>query len=167
MSILETLFLYEPLQAWSSNLGKRLIKSPKIHLVDTGLTAALSGTSESRALDNALVFGPLLESFVVNELRKQISWAEQSCRLYHYRSSSGKEVDAVLETTDGRIVGIEVKAAGSVRSSDFRGLHSLAEDSADTFVNGIILYDGKSSVGFGERLAAVPISALWEAARSR
>jgi hypothetical protein len=166
MSILETLFLYEPLQAWSSNLGKRLIKSPKIHLVDTGLTAALSGTSESRALDNALVFGPLLESFVVNELRKQISWAEQSCRLYHYRSSSGKEVDAVLETTDGRIGGIEVKAAGSVRSSDFRGLHSLAEDSADTFVNGIILYDGDSSVGFGERLAAVPISALWEAARS-
>ncbi|MDY7027112.1 MAG: ATP-binding protein [Spirochaetota bacterium] len=167
MKILEILFLYQPLEAWSSNRGKRLIKSPKIHLVDTGLTAALAGVSESRVFKDNLVFGPLLESFVINELRKQMSWAEQSCRLYHYRSSSGREVDAVLETTDGRIVGIEVKAAASVKYPDFRGLQSLEEDAGDNFVHGIILYDGKLSVGFGDRLAAVPISALWEAGRSR
>jgi hypothetical protein len=167
MKILETLFLYEPLQAWSSNIGKRLIKSPKIHLVDTGLTAALAGVNEARALEDNLVFGPLLESFVITELRKQMSWAEQGCRLYHYRSSSGREVDAVLEATDGRIVGIEVKAAASVKTQDFRGLQSLEEDAGDSFVYGIILYDGKLSVGFGDRLATVPISALWEAGLSR
>jgi hypothetical protein len=167
MKILETLFLYEPLQAWSSNIGKRLIKSPKIHLVDTGLTAALAGVNEARALEDNLVFGPLLESFVITELRKQMSWAEQGCRLYHYRSSSGREVDAVLEATDGRIVGIEVKAAASVKTQDFRGLQSLEEDAGDSFVYGIILYDGNLSVGFGDRLAAVPISALWEAGLSR
>ncbi|MGC9312154.1 MAG: ATP-binding protein [Sediminispirochaetaceae bacterium] len=167
MKILEILFLYQPLEAWSSNRGKRLIKSPKIHLVDTGLTAALAGVSESRVFKDNLVFGPLLESFVINELRKQMSWAEQSCRLYHYRSSSGREVDAVLETTDGRIVGIEVKAAASVKSPDFRGLQSMKEDAGDSFVHGIILYDGNMSVGFGDRLAAVPISALWEPCYSR
>jgi len=163
MKILETLFLFEPLPAWASNRGKRLIKSPKIHLVDTGLTAAMAGVSHKRALEDPLSFGPLLESFVVNELRKQISWADQTCRLYHYRSSAGKEVDAVLESTDGRIVGIEVKASASVKSSDFRGLRSLAEDAGDKFVRGIVLYDGSMSVSFEECLAAVPVSALWAA----
>jgi len=161
IKILETIFLFEPLEAWASNRGKRLIKSPKVHLIDTGLAAMMIGLDENKAIEDQLSFGPLLESFVVNELRKQISWSACDCRLYHYRSSSGKEVDAVLEASDSRVVGIEVKSTASVKSSDFQGLRSLKDDAGVRFVRGIVFYDGKMTVNFEDNLAAVPFSALW------
>ncbi|MCF7949723.1 MAG: ATP-binding protein [Spirochaetia bacterium] len=161
LGILEKLFLFEPLPAWTSNRGKRLIKSPKVFLNDTGLASFLLGISGERFDQNDIFFGPLLESFVINELRKQCTWARTRCRLYHYRTSSGREVDVVAEASDGRLVGIEVKGRASVKPEHFRGLHALEEDAGERFVRGIILYNGKHTVSFSERMAAVPISALW------
>ena len=161
LALLETIYLVEPLLPWSTKHGKRLVKSPKIHLTDSGLAARLAGVDEARASTDGLYFGPLLETFAVNELRKQAGWSESQARVGYYRTSAGAEVDAVLETNDGRVVGVEVKAAASVGAGDFRGLRSLAEDAGDRFVRGIVLYDGKDTVAFDERFAAVPFAALW------
>ncbi|MBI4682931.1 MAG: ATP-binding protein, partial [Nitrospirae bacterium] len=107
LSLLETTFLVQPLPAWSTNRGKRLVKSPKLHLVDSGMAAQLSGVMNREHPGDRQFYGHLLETFVVMELRKQMTWNKTRCSLFYFRTSSGQEVDAVLEDIQGRIVGIE------------------------------------------------------------
>lgn len=161
LSLLEATFLLQPLPAWAANLGKRLIKSPKIHLADTGLAAFLTGHTPQRLASDTTHLGHLLESFVVSELRKQATWSEMRVSLYHYRTTAGQEVDIVLESAAGSIVGLEVKAAAAVGGRDFSGLRGLAEACGERFLRGVVLYGGDRTVSFGENLAAVPVSALW------
>ncbi|MEN8132235.1 MAG: ATP-binding protein, partial [Pseudomonadota bacterium] len=161
LSLLQATFLLQPLSAWSSNLGKRLIKSPKIHLIDSGLTAHLAGVTRQSLDRDTGFFGHLLESFIVNELRKQVGWSDSRVNLYHYRTTTGREVDILLENAAGRLVGLEVKASATVVRKDFSGLDALSEDAGNKFVRGIVLYTGEQSVSFGENFTALPISAIW------
>ena len=72
------------------------------------------------------------------------------------------EVDIVIEAADGRIAGVEVKAGATVRSRDFNGLRHLASRVGDGFAAGTVLYTGREPLSFGDRLWALPVSALWE-----
>ena len=164
--LLEATFILQPLPAWSTNLGKRLVRSPKIHLIDSGLTAHLRGESDPADLIRSPSFGPLLETFVLQELRKQLTWARVSATPYHFRTATGREVDIVLEASDRRVVGIEVKASASVGEADFGGLAALAEAAGKKFVRGVIIYLGDHVVPFGDRFWAVPIDEIWQAAGS-
>jgi predicted AAA+ superfamily ATPase len=103
----------------------------------------------------------LMENFVTMELLKQIGWSKTRPSAHHFRSSSGQEVDFVLEDQAGRIVGIEVKSSKSVGADDFRGLRVLRELAGKKFVRGIVLHDGDSTVHFDQEFASAPISALW------
>jgi predicted AAA+ superfamily ATPase len=161
LSLLQATFLFQPLPAWSSNLGKRLIKSAKIHLIDSGLTAHLTGTTSQSLGRDPVFYGHLLESFVVNELRKQLGWADRRVNIYHYRRTTGREVDILLEDAAGRLVGLEVKASATVVRKDFSGFDALSEDTGKRFLRGIVLYTGEQSVSFGENYMALPVSALW------
>lgn len=162
LALLELTFLLQPLPAWATNLGKRLVKSPKIHLVDAGLAAHLALYNRGALSRNDPLFGALLETFVVAELSKQAGWSPLRPSLYHFRTVAGREVDAVLEAGGGRVVGIEVKASTSVSAGDFAGLRALAAEAGEGFVRGVLLYGGDTLLPFGESMAAVPISALWE-----
>jgi hypothetical protein len=73
-------------------------------------------------------------------------------------------MDAVLENRRGQVVGIEVKAASMVGLDDFRGLRRLAERLGDDFIAGLVLYTGTATLPFGEKLCAMPVSALWQVA---
>lgn len=95
-------------------------------------------------------------------MRRQASWYEEDVRFHHFRDRDGLEVDMVLEGEGGKIVGVEVKASATVTSADFRGLRKLKGASGKRFSAGVVVYDGESSVGFGDGLFAVPIRALWE-----
>lgn len=161
LSLLEAAFLFQLLPAWSANLGKRLVKSPKIHLADTGLAAFLTGQTPERLASDPTYLGRLWETFVVNELRKQATWSEVRVGLFHYRTTTGQEVDVVLENAAGYLAGIEIKAATTVVGKDFSGLKALAEDGGGRFVRGIILYGGDQVAAFGDQLVAVPLPALW------
>jgi predicted AAA+ superfamily ATPase len=108
LTLLEVTFLVQLLPAWFTNVGKRLVKSPKVLLVDTGLTLHLAGADAHRLREDRALLGPLLESFVVMEVRKQCAWSRTQPELYHFRPAHGREVDLVLETADGRIAGVEV-----------------------------------------------------------
>jgi len=79
----------------------------------------------------------------------------------HYRTRDQVEVDLVLER-QRQVVAIEVKASATVRSADFRGLRHLASRLGEDFVVGVVLYLGQDTLPFGERLRAMPVSALWE-----
>ncbi len=162
LAMLETAFLYQPLPAWSGNLSKRLVKSPKIHLLDSGLASHLAGLENEAELAQSPLAGPMLESFIVGEIRKQLGWSHTQARMYHFRTSAGREVDLILERSGGGIVGIEVKSAAKVGLRDFAGLQTLAEASGKKFIHGIVLYTGNTVLPFGDRMLAVPISALWE-----
>ena len=74
----------------------------------------------------------------------------------------GAEVDLVLESRSGLIAGLEIKASSTARAEDFRGLRILADRLGDQFAGGAVIYTGRETVAFGERLAAIPMSALWE-----
>jgi len=161
LSLLHATFLFQPLPAWSSNLGKRLIKSPKIHLIDSGLTAHLAGVTRQSLDRDPLLFGHLFENFVVNELRKQTGWSDSRVNLHHYRTTTGREADILLEDAAGRLVGLEVKASATVVRKDFSGFDALSEDTRRQFVRGIVLYTGEQSVAFGENYMALPVSAMW------
>ena len=161
LALLQTTFLIRLVPAWSANLGKRLVKSPKVLLCDTGLAAHLAGIEREGLAADRSRFGPLLENFVGVELLKIASWSELDVKVYHYRTSSGREIDFLIEDRQGRVVAIEVKASATVKSGDFAAISSLADALGPRLVNGVVLYTGEQVVPFGERLTAVPISMLW------
>lgn len=162
ITLLERVFLLEHLPPWHSNRLSRLIKSPKLHMGDTGTAAALLGLDGSALWKDRALFGQLLETFVFQELRRQASWHEATFAFYHFRDKDGAEVDIVLERGVQAVAGIEVKAAATVTEADFRGLRKLQAAAGERFVAGVVLYDGESSVGFGPGFFAAPIRTLWE-----
>ena len=106
-------------------------------------------------------FGPVLETFVLGELLKLASWADDRYAFSHFRDKERNEVDIVIEDGFGRIVGVEVKASATVSQRDFAGLRRLASATRDSFALGLVLYDHDHVVPFGERMAAAPLSTLW------
>ncbi len=161
LALLETLFMVVRLPAWERNLGKRMTKAPKVFLTDCGMLAHLLSYSE-KGLDNLPGLpGGLVESFVLAELLKHLSFTSERLTLWHYRTQSNIEVDFVLENRQGQLTGIEVKASGSVDYAAFKGLRHLQETEPDKFVRGIVLYAGREVVPFGEKLFAVPLSVWW------
>jgi predicted AAA+ superfamily ATPase len=159
--LLEALFLIWFLPAWSGNLGKRLVKSPKIHVCDSGLACHLCGADAQRLTDDSAMAGRLLESFVAGELLKQSSWTQHPVSLYHYRSQNGEEVDVVLEDRAGRVAAVEVKLVAGVTARDIRGLASLRAALGDHFVRGVVVYAGQEVIPMGDRIFAVPIGMLF------
>lgn len=163
LSLLEATYLIHTLPAWSSNLGLRLIKSPKLLFTDTGLAASLMGLDAKRLENEPHLIGSLLENFAAMELVKLSSWSQTQPTLFHFRTTAQQEVDLVLESPSGHIVGVEVKASATVGPSDFKGLRALAEmGGKERFVRGLVLYTGDQIVPFGENLAAVPLASLWK-----
>jgi predicted AAA+ superfamily ATPase len=159
--ILEQLFLVHRLSPWFNNRLKRLIKTPKLHFLDSGLLAAIQGLTAERIARDRSAYGALLETFVVSEVVKLTSWREESHTLHHYRDKDQDEVDIIVEDERGAMVGIEVKASATVRVSDFKGIRKLLKIRGDDLKLGVVLYDGTQIVPFGDRLFAAPISCLW------
>ena len=155
------MFLVHRLPAWSPNLGKRLVKAPKLHPVDTGLACHLIGADARRLNEDRPLLGRMLETLVVGELRKQLSWTDPRTALYHFRTATGSEVDVVLEKPDGSVAGIEVKASASAAASDFVALQALRDQLGKRFKAGIVLYLGDQIVPFGDDLVLVPLPHLW------
>jgi predicted AAA+ superfamily ATPase len=161
MTLLSRIFLVDELPPWQSNRMKRLIKTPKLHMGDTGLACSLLGLDAESLWEDRATFGRLLETFVYQELRRQASWREEAVTFYHFRNKDKVEVDMVLESS-GRVAAVEVKAAATVSGDDFNGMRKVQYAVGTLFVAGVVLYDGDAVVPFGKALYAVPISSLWE-----
>ena len=162
VAVLERLFLVRRLRAWRRNPANRLVTSSKVHLLDSGLAAALAGLSAAHWLSGRDRMGHLLESFVVQQLVAQASWTDPDLRFWHYRDKDQVEVDVVV-TRGGQTWGVEVKAAATIGSGDGRGLRRLADRCGDDFQTGVLLYAGRDVLPLGDRrMLAVPLSELWE-----
>lgn len=162
LSLLAKMFLLGKIPAWHSNQKKRLIKTPKLHIGDTGIACALMNLNPSALTYDTSQFGHILETFVFQELRRQASGHKKPHDFFHYREKDGTEVDIVIQRGAFDLAGIEVKASTTVSNRDFRSLRKLKTVAGKHFAGGALVYRGDRSLSFGDGLHAVPLRALWE-----
>lgn len=160
-ALLEGTFLVQLLRPWARNLGKRVIQTPKVYLTDSGLLAYSLGATVDRLKAEGTLTGAVLENFVMMELRKQCAWSTARPEMFFWRTTSGAEVDFVLEDRAGKVVGLEVKASATLGSQDARGLRELADTVGKNWLRGVVLYAGRDIVPFASNLHGIPMTALW------
>lgn len=161
VSVLERLFLVKTIAPWHSNALSRLIKRPKLHFLDSGLLASLREDTLARLNRDKSRFGALLECFCVAEILKLASWSKTRVTVSHFRTKEQDEVDIVLQDGAGRIVGLEIKAAATLKPKNFSGLRKLEEAAGPRFVRGLILHDHDRVTPVSEKLQSAPVSSLW------
>lgn len=161
VGVFEQMYLLRRIEVWASNGLSRMVKTPKLQFIDSGLLSTLIDLIPAVIQRDRNRFGHVLETFVYGELLKHAMTAEGDYQLLYYRDHDQVEVDIVVENAGGQLVGVEIKAAASVKEGDLRGLKRLASIAQDRFRLGVILYDGTETLPVGERLWAVPISTLW------
>jgi predicted AAA+ superfamily ATPase len=161
LALFDALYLTVGLPPWSDNLGKRLVKTAKLYLNDAGLLAHLLGVDAEALERQPVIKGALVENFVVMELMKLAACSQARPSLFHFRTSAGQEVDVVMENRRRELVGVEIKAAATVTDRDFRGLRSFAALVGKRLRAGVLLYAGRETLPFGDRMWAAPIEALW------
>lgn len=164
MEILELMFIIRRLHPYMRNSAKRaVVGMPKLHFVDTGLACHLLGLKKSETIHTSQFFGGLVENFVFSELLKHATWSEEDVNFYHFRDTARHELDLVIERSDGKVIGVEVKASMTVKPEDFSGLSIFAEYTRDKFLHGILFYSGDKVLPFRINetvFHAVPISSL-------
>jgi len=163
LGVFEQMYLLKRVDVWARNRLKRVAKTPKLQFIDAGLLAALLDLSAEEVQRDRTRFGNALETFVFAELLKHTTTAEGDYRLLHYRDADQVEVDVVIENAAGQLVGVEIKAAATVKPSDLRGLKKLASLAGSQFKLGVLLYDGAETLPLGDGIWAVPMSTLWGA----
>jgi predicted AAA+ superfamily ATPase len=161
-ALFQRMFVLDIVPAWFSNRIKRLVKTPKRYLVDPALVAAVLGLGREAILYGPDMLGRLMDTFVAAQLRSELAVSNLGPRLYHLRDEHGRrEVDLVIETASGKLIGIEVKASATVTASDARHLAWLRDETGDAFAAGIVLHTGPHVFPLGDRLIAAPVSSLW------
>ncbi len=165
LSLLKKMFLVETLPAWHNNRVKRLIKTPKLHLSDTGIACALMDLDQRALVSDRSLLGHVLETFVLQELQRQASGHKESHKFFHYREKMDKEteVDIVIQRGAFNLAGVEVKASATLNKSDFHGLRRLKAVAGKHFACGVLVYNGETSGKIDDKLYAVPLRSLWEA----
>ncbi len=160
--LLESLFLTLSIPAWSKNLGKRLIKAPKLYIHDLNILLYLLNTELTHLpTQNPTLFGQILETFVAIELTKQLTFSAIEANLYHFRTAAGQEIDFILEGPDQKIVAVEVKTKSKVSLRDFQHLETLKQELGENFHQGFVVYQGTDVLPFGKDMWAIPFSKLW------
>jgi predicted AAA+ superfamily ATPase len=156
------LFIGEAVPAWTTDRLKRLARAPKRHVVDPGLVGAALRVDADGVLRDGDLLGRVMDSFVMAQLRGEVSVSPSGLRAYHLRQQQGRhEVDVVLEAADGRIIGVEVKAEAAPTVRSARHLVWLRDELGDRFTAGVVLHTGPRPFALGDRLSALPIGALW------
>jgi uncharacterized protein len=160
--LFQRMYVLDLVPAWFSNRIKRLVKAPKRYLVDPALVAAVLGLGRDAILYGPDMLGRLLDTFVAAQLRAELAASSNDPRLYHLRDEQGRrEIDLLIETAGGQLIGIEVKAAATVTASDARHLAWLRDETGDAFVAGIVFHAGPRVFPVSDRIIAAPVSTLW------
>lgn len=163
VAVFEQMYLLRRIDVWARNRLNRVVKTPKLQFIDSGLLAALLDLTAEEVRQDRTRFGNVLETFVFGELLKHLSTADGDYRLMYYRDADKFEVDVVIENAAGHLVAVEVKAAATVKESDLRGLKKLAGLAGSPFKMGVLLHDGTETMPLGDRIWAAPLPTLWGA----
>ncbi len=163
VGVFEQMYLLKRMDVWPRNRLNRVVKTPKLQFIDSGLLAALLDVTANQVQQDRTRFGNVLETFVFGELLKHTTTADDDYRLLYYRDADKVEVDVVIENAAGKFLGVEVKAAATVKERDLRGLQKLANLAGEQFRIGVLLYDGSATMPLSDGIWATPLSTLWGA----
>ncbi|MCC5853078.1 MAG: ATP-binding protein [Alkalimonas sp.] len=161
ISIFEQMYLLKRVDVWARNRLNRVVKTPKLQFIDSGLLSTLLGLSKDEIQQDRTRFGNALETFVFGELLKHSAAADGHYRLLYYRDTDKFEVDLVIENAAGQLIAVEVKASATVKEKDLRGLKKLASMAGEQFKMGVLLYDGTETMPLGDGIWAAPLASLW------
>ena len=163
--LLEDVFMVYRLPAWGRTLVARTSAHPKIHVMDSGIAARLLRLTPEKLVrrDAATMteLGHLLETFVIGELMKQVSWLDGFAGVGHWRTWDNDEIDLVVERDDGAIIAFEVKTSSRAHSNDFKPMRKLRDKIGDAFLAGVTLYLGEHAYTLEDRLHVLPVDRLW------
>jgi hypothetical protein len=164
LALLEALHLATLLPAWSTSITTRAKRRHKVVLVDTGLAADLCGAGQGDfgPAADGVAAGALFDTFVTNEVLKQATWSERSVDLSYFRDRDGAEVDLIVEDRRlGDVAGIEIKLTATPSIRHARHLAMVRDRLGERFRTGLVIHAGTQILPMGERIWAVPVSALW------
>ncbi len=153
IDLLVDLLLVRRLPAWHANVGKRLVRSPKVYVRDSGLVHALLAIGDKEALLSHPVVGASWESFVLEAL---LTVAPADVQGYFYRTSGGAEIDLLLHFPGGRLWAVEVKRSLAPRPK--KGFHAACADLAPE--RRFVVYPGHEAYPLGHETEAVPLAEL-------
>lgn len=159
LSLLEATWQVFVLRPYHVNLGKRLVKTPKVYFADTGLLCHLCGIKSAEQAASGPLAGALFESTVLMEFVKGYLHRGEEPRIYFWRTGSGAEVDVVLETERG-LVAVEVKSTATPKVSMTSGLRSFRTMYGDRLAAMYVVHSGDVTLPLGEGCLAVPYGAL-------
>ncbi len=154
LTILAQLYQIELIRPYSENIGKQFVKSPKLHMIDTGIACHMLRIKNSKTLNESHYKGQIYETFIFSELKKHISFAVDNTDMFHYHTSDKKEIDFVLSRGD-EMLAIEVKASHSVDKGDFKHIFDFQKSSTKDIL-GIVFYMGDVVLEIDKRNFAVP-----------
>ena len=161
-ALLSDVFVLENVPAYVSNRLERLIKLPKRYIVDPALVGASLGMNAAAIMGDPDLFGRVLDTFVMSQLRPELALEVPPPRLYHLRDTNGRrEVDIVSEHAARSIVGIEVKASAAPSTDDARHLIYVRDELGDRFLAGAVLHTGPSMFELAPRIFALPVCSIW------
>jgi predicted AAA+ superfamily ATPase len=165
VKLLEAVFLVHRLPAWGTTLGSRIVKHPKVHMVDSGVMAWLLNLTPQKIAQaepaTLTAYGHLLETFAVGEVLKQVSWSDAPVAAGYFRTEAGEEVDLVLERDDGQVIAIEIKAGTRVSREDLRGLQALKGRIGSRLQQAIVFYTGEHKYRYDGWIWILPVDQLW------
>ena len=159
LSILEASFQVFILRPYYANIGKRLVKSPKVYFTDTGVLCYLVGLRDPIHAASGPMGGAIFETLVVTEIYKTITNRGQEPALYFWRTAAGSEVDLVVES-EGKLIPLEIKAGATVRPDMAKEIAVFRRDFEERAKPGYVIYSGKMKLPLGEGTIALPFSAV-------
>ncbi|RJR51408.1 MAG: ATP-binding protein [Desulfobacteraceae bacterium] len=158
LSLLETGFMVMRIPPWYSNSTKRLVKTPKIYVCDSGLACFLCGLFAPESLQHSALRGAIAETYAFQNINALVNAFGPEIRISHFRSHAGYECDFVLETHRG-LVAVEVKAGTQVSPRDLKGVEALLSLERRCKA-GLVCYQGDTVLRLGDRMWAVPAGFL-------
>ncbi len=159
LSVLEATYQVVVVRPYSANVGKRLVKTPKVYFTDTGVLCYLMALRDAAHAAAGPVSGAIIETAVLAELVKGELGAGREPRVFFWRTSIGSEVDFLVET-GGRLIPIEVKASSTPRPAMAAGIHALRRDLGHVVGPGYVIHTGDIVLPLGEGVTALPFGSL-------
>ncbi|MFA6244978.1 MAG: DUF4143 domain-containing protein, partial [Candidatus Hydrogenedentales bacterium] len=157
LSVLEASHQVLIVRPYFANIGKRLVKSPKIYLADTGMLCHLVGLRDPEHAAAGPMAGQLFETAVVMEVVKAYTNRGEEPVIYYWRTSTGEEVDLLVEH-DGMLIPIEIKATATPRPEMAAGIARLQEDLGAKASSGYLIHSGDVRLPMGTGATALPFA---------
>jgi len=156
LSVLEATYQVIVLRPYFVNVGKRLVKTPKVYFTDTGTLCYLAGLKDPEHAASGPLGGAIMETAVLMEIVKTLTHQGTEPRVYFWRTSTGAEVDIVVETADG-LVPVEVKLSATPHPSMASSIRTFQEDFAEKALPGYVVHTGDIRLPLGPKVTALPL----------